>query len=304
MTRSSSTRAAVRGLSADGATSRRSFLKVMAAGTAFAAGGGFLTACQKGGGGAGGGPVNVTLTTHDGWPYGVLPTKKEQKGDPGKEAYADVLQEWMDKNPGVKIKNAALDVWNQETLTTAITGGTAPSAFPGDVIGGWNRANVRSAMLQGLTAEVTEHLKTYGVEDELEDFVKPIWEKWGIDGKFYAAPWIYNVGTGIHYRRDLLQERGLEDPTPEWTWDDVRTLAKGLTEGKRKGFMMQGQALNGGLNADGMDFHAKVPAPGTSWNWRWDLLRRRRPVGPADRAPAGDDLRGQVGTRRRQHARR
>ena len=272
MTRSSLNRAAARDPMA-GATSRRSVLKAMAAGSFLAAGGGLLTACQKGGGsdgGGGGGAVNVTLTTHDGWPFGVMPTAKEQKENPSTKAYADALKDWLDKNPGVKIKNSALDVWNQEALTTAITGGTSPSAFPGDVIGGWNRANVRSAMLQGLTADVTEHLEANKVADKLESYVTPIWEKWGIDGKFYGAPWLYNVGTGIHFRRDLINELGLKEPTPDWTWDDVRTLSKGLTKGKRKGFMMQGQALNGSLNADGMDFHAKVPAPETGWNWRWD----------------------------------
>jgi hypothetical protein len=255
-----------------GTTSRRSVLKAMATAGFLATGGGLLSACQKDGssGGGAGGAVNVTLTTHDGWPFGVMPPAKDQKENPSTKAYAGVLQEWLDKNPGVKIKNAALNVWDQEILTTAITGGTAPTAFPGDVIGGWNRANVRSAMLQGLTADVTDYLDRYEVHDKLEDFVKPIWEKWGIDGKFYAAPWLYNVGTGLHFRRDLIQQLGLKEPTPDWTWDDVRVLSKGLTEGKRKGFVMQGQALNGSLNTDGMDFHAKVPAPDTPWNWRWD----------------------------------
>ncbi|WP_020575867.1 ABC transporter substrate-binding protein [Actinopolymorpha alba] len=254
---------------ATGTTTRRRLLTMMAGGAFAAAGGGFLSACSKGSGAA-----NITLTTNNGWPYGPMPNAKDQKANPGTKAYADVLKAWLDENPGVTIKNSTLDVWNQQTLTTALTGGTAPSMFPGDVIGGWNRANVRAAMSQGLAAEVTEHLKTYKVEEKLADYVKPIWEKWAIDGKFYAAPWIYNVGTGLHYRIDLIRELGLKEPTPDWTWDDVRELAKGLSQGKRKGIALQGWGLNAGLSADGMDFHSTIPAPDTGWNWRWDYTSR------------------------------
>lgn len=255
------------GLAYSGSTSRRQLLKAMAAGGLLAAGGGVLSSCNGGGLGSG---SDVTLTTNGGWPYGVMPTAKLQKDDPGQKAYAEALQTWMDDNPGVTIKNVDLNVWDQEALTTAITGGTAPSAFPGDVIGGWDRANVRSAMAQGLTADVTEHLETYKVESKLADYVTPIWKHWAVDGKFYAAPWLYNVGTGIHYRVDLIRELGLKEPTPDWTWDDVRELALGLTDGKRKGIVLQAWGLNLPVSADGMDFHAKVPTPDTGWNWSWD----------------------------------
>ncbi|HEY8454014.1 MAG TPA: extracellular solute-binding protein [Actinopolymorphaceae bacterium] len=255
-------------------TSRRSVLKAMAASGVLALGGSALASCSSDGERGSGETVDVTLTTYDGWPFGPMPTAKEQKDDPTAKAYAGVLREWMREHPGVKIKNATLNVWDQQALTTAITGGTAPSLYPGDVIGGWNRANVRSAMLQGLVADMTEYLEQYKVHDKLEDYAKPIWEKWEVNGRFYASPWIYNVGTGLHYRRDLVQELGLKEPTPDWTWDDVRELAKGLTEGKRKGIVLQGWGLNMGLNADGMDFHSTIPAPETGWNWRWDYSSR------------------------------
>lgn len=257
---------------------RRQLLKAMAAGSFLAVGGGLLSSCQSDGGDGGSGKaVDVTLTTHDGWPYGVMPTAKQQQADPGQKAYAEALKEWMDKNPGVKVKNVALDVWNTDALKTAITGGTAPSAFPGDVIGNWNPANVRAAMAQGLTAEVTEPLKAYDIDNKLADYVRPIWQKWAIDDKYYAAPWIYNVGTGIHYRIDLIRQLGLKEPTPDWTWDDVRELAKGLTQGKRKGMALQGWGVDMGLNADGFDYHSELPAPSTGWNRKWDY------VGMADR---------------------
>ncbi len=251
------------------APTRRQMLSLMASGTFLAAGGGLLSSCARRGASTDG---HVVLKTSGGWPYGPMPTRKDQKANPGTKSYADVLSAWMDKNPGVTIQDVKLDVWNQQTLSTAITGGTAPSMFPGDVLGGWNRQAVRAAMAQGLSADVTEHLKAHDIAGKLETYVKPIWEKWQVDGKFYAAPWIYNVGTGLHYRVDLVRELGLKEPTPDWTWDDVRTLAKGLTKGKRKGIVLQGWGLNMRMSADGMDFHAKLPAPATNWNWRWDYM--------------------------------
>jgi ABC-type glycerol-3-phosphate transport system substrate-binding protein len=254
-----------------GTPTRRQLLKSIAATGVLASTSGLLSACSKSGSG---GSSSVTLMTHDNWPYGAMPSTKEQKADPSKKAYAEALQEWLDKNPGVTIKNSALDVWNQQALTTAISGGTAPAAYPGDVMGGWDRAAVRGAMLQGLSADVTEHLKANDIESKLADYAMPIWEKWAVDGKFFAAPWIYTVGTGIHYRIDLIRELGLKEPTPDWTWDDVRELAKGLTSGKRKGIVLQGWGVDMGLNADGMDFLSQVPAPDTGWNWRWDYSAR------------------------------
>src|SRR5687768_9928567 len=88
-----------------GVSSRRAVLKAMAAGGMLAFGGGALASCSKGGGGSGAGEaVDVTLTTFDGWPFGRMPTAAEQKANPSTKAYAQVLKQWLDKNPGVTIK--------------------------------------------------------------------------------------------------------------------------------------------------------------------------------------------------------
>lgn len=142
------------------------------------------------------------------------------------------------------------------------------------MIGGWDYAAIRSAFLQGLAADVTDLVAESKMIDKLEDYAKPIWENvWSVEGRYYAAPNAYNVGPGIHYRRDLIQELGLPEPQPGWTWSDVRELAKALTKGKRKGIAMQGLGFSSSVNAEGFEFLSTIPAPETSWNWRRDYMR-------------------------------
>jgi ABC-type glycerol-3-phosphate transport system substrate-binding protein len=151
-----------------------------------------------------------------------------------------------------------------------VSGGTAPAMFPGNVLGGWGSAATRSAFEQGLAADVTALADTYAFADKLAEYAKPAWANSKVNGKFYAAPQGYSAGNGIYFRRDLVQELGLEEPTPGWTWDDLRTLAKGLTEGRRKGLAIQSWGLGWALNAEAFNLLTQLPAPDTGWNWQWD----------------------------------
>ncbi|MEQ7007771.1 extracellular solute-binding protein [Actinopolymorpha sp. B17G11] len=252
-----------------GFTSRRNFLKAVGAAGALLGGGAVLSACNSDG--PGGSSSDVTLNVSADGPYGPMPTKKEQKASIGSLAYAESLQAWLKKNPGVQFKKVSVNVWDQEAITTALTGGTAPAAFVSNVIGSWDAAGIRSAFLQGLAADVTEHVDESKLLPRLADYARPIWEKiWTVNGSYYAAPSSYNVGVGIHYRKDLVNELGLKMPAPGWTWADVRELAKGMTEGKRKGIALQSWGLQGGVSAEGLGLLSEIPAPETPWNWTWD----------------------------------
>ena len=58
---------------------------------------------------------------------------------PGLKAYAEAIQPWLDENPGVKLEQITFDVYDQEALLVAISGGTAPSFYPADVLGRMGR---------------------------------------------------------------------------------------------------------------------------------------------------------------------
>lgn len=205
-------------------TTRRQLLKTMSTATFLALGGGVLSACSRSGGASG---ADVVLTVAGGVAgFDAMPTAKEQKANPSTKAYADALSAWLKDNPGVRTKQVSLNVWDQQALSTAITGGTAPAAFPADVVSAWNQAQLAAASKQGLFADVTDQLKAHKVEENLTDYAKPIFMRKKVGDRFFVAPRVYNVGTGIHYRLDLIRQAGLKEPTPDWTWDDVRELAR------------------------------------------------------------------------------
>ncbi len=63
------------------------------------------------------------------------------------------------------------------------------------------------------------------------------------DGEIYGIPW-YNNGPGLFYRKDLLEEAGLEAPK---SYDELVTAAKQLQTADRSGFIFQAAQTEGGL---------------------------------------------------------
>lgn len=63
------------------------------------------------------------------------------------------------------------------------------------------------------------------------------------DDQLYAVPW-YNNGPGLFYRKDLLEEAGLEPPT---TYDELVDQAKQLQTADMSGFIFQAAQTEGGL---------------------------------------------------------
>jgi len=248
---------------------RRNLLRSLAAGSAAIASGSLTAATTFAQWDQPAEEVDVTLTT-SGWPYGAMPDADARAADPSVDAYAASLQAWMDLNPGVRIEAVEFNVWDQQTSVTGLAGGTAPSFVQGNVIGGWDDATIRGAMAQGLVADVSAPLETYGFAAKLADYAKPLWESWLVNGAYYAAPAAFNNGVGIHYRRDWIAEAGLEEPDENWTWDDVRAIAKAITTPERKGIAFQSWGLGERLASNGWDILTKLPTPDTGWNWTWD----------------------------------
>jgi ABC-type glycerol-3-phosphate transport system substrate-binding protein len=205
-----------------------------------------------------------------GWPFNAMPTKEDIEKSPASKAYAEVLQAWLDQNPGVTVEKVETSIWSQQDLVTAIAGGTAPSAYPGLVLGNYRTDATRAAFVQGLAADITPLVNGYQTNSKVAEYAQPLWSTWNVDNKYYAAPGDYNVGVGIYYRRDLIQEAGLKEPEPGWTWDDFRALAKGLAKGNVKGAALQTWGIGWLLSANGFEMLTKLPAPETDWNWKWD----------------------------------
>ncbi len=204
------------------------------------------------------------------WPWMKIPTAKQAKSDVNAKAVYESVGKWLDDNPGVRLKNITLKVWEQKHLVTAVSGGSGPALFPALVLGNWSGPNTKAAFQQGLAADITELVKKYKFDDKIADFAKPQWSTWPVDGKLYGMPDHFNAGNGIYYRRDLIAKKGLKEPALGWTWDDMRTLVSGLTTDRMKGAAFQKFSANWPLTAQGWLLLSKVPAPAEKWHWKYD----------------------------------
>jgi multiple sugar transport system substrate-binding protein len=63
---------------------------------------------------------------------------------------------------------------------------------------------------------------------EQEDFVPNLKDAFTADGQFYCPPKDFST-LALEYNTDMFDAAGLEYPTADWTWDDLRNAAEKLT---------------------------------------------------------------------------
>ena len=213
--------------------------------------------------------AEVTLQVA-GWPYVPLPAEEPEGGY---TPYEQALTMWLEDNPNVRIEAVEVGIWDTSALLTAIAGGTAPAYFSTGVIGNWNVAGMQAAYVQGLVADITEQYEAYDFENKFSALAKAGSAFYKLGDRVYGVLNEIAPGNGIFYRRDLLAEAGLPEPTPEWTWDDVREYALALPTADRKGLVTQNWGLGWQLGAEGLgdnNLFSRIPDPASGWNWKWD----------------------------------
>lgn len=134
---------------------------------------------------------------------------------------------------------------------TKISAGMGSGDTP-DVMYMWNYP----AYYEGL-----EPLDSY-IEGEGADyksnFYDTLWNYNSIDGAVYGIP----VGFTTHalfYNKDLFAQAGVEEPTNDWTWDDLQAAAKEITEKTdATGFAFQ-------MKPDPYDFEMYLWSNGTAY---------------------------------------
>lgn len=204
------------------------------------------------------------------WPYTPMP---ESEPEGGYSAYEQALAVWLEDNPNVRIETIEVGIWDTQALLTSIAGGTAPVYFSSGVIGSWNVAGLQAAYAQGLVADITEQFESFGFRDKFSELAKAGTAWYMLGDRVYGVMNEIAPGNGIYYRKDLLAEAGLPEPTVDWTWDDVREYARALTTADRKGLVTQNWNLSWQLGAEGLgdnSLFSRVADPSSSWNWRWD----------------------------------
>jgi ABC-type glycerol-3-phosphate transport system substrate-binding protein len=255
------------------ALSRREFLKSVGAGSAglaLAASG--LPALAGSAAAPRAQSAEIVLTT-SGWPLVPLWTEEEVANAPDLQGYNNALSAWLDQNPNVRFERIEANIWSQDAIVPLIAGGTAPTFVFAEAIGGWSTAGTRAAFVQGLVADVTPAIEELGLREKLTPGALAAWEPLtNVGGRYYNYP-IDSGHQGFFYRRDLLNEAGLEDPPIDWTWDDLFEMARALTSPAdgRRGFGAPSWAIGDMLASEGFDLLSRVPSPDTAWNWTRDL---------------------------------
>jgi multiple sugar transport system substrate-binding protein len=89
----------------------------------------------------------------------------------------------------------------------------------------------------------TISMEDYLTEEERGEFFPGTIEGATYDGTLYAIPW-FNNGPGLFYRKDLLDEAGIDVPT---TYDDLVSASKELASGDLNGYIFQAVQTEGGV---------------------------------------------------------
>ncbi len=126
------------------------------------------------------------------------------------------LEAFMAENPGISVRFVPSTDHNV-TMQTAFASGTYPEVFYID----------SSRLPDWATAGVV----AIGDEDieDLDGFYPALLEVFTFEGDLYCPPKDFST-MALQYNKDLFDAAGLEYPTADWTWDDLRAAAEALTD--------------------------------------------------------------------------
>jgi multiple sugar transport system substrate-binding protein len=186
---------------------RRHFLRMSGAGLAGSALLG-IAGCSDSTSPGGNGNGKVTLSW---WDYSVEPALEAQ------------IDRYMEDNPNVTINRRSVPY---ESLNQTLLQGAAAGELPDIAV--VNNPDHQAYAALGVAEDLTERIESWG---EAELYFESPWATTMYQGKNYGIP----VGSNclaLWYNADLLDAAGVNPPA---TWDELKTVAESLTEGKQFG---------------------------------------------------------------------
>lgn len=119
--------------------------------------------------------------------------------------------------------------WYQ-TFTTAIGAGTAPDVSTG---AGYQAVQFYD---QGAVAPLDALIARFEEDGTIDDFLPGTIDRMRYDDHYVALPWGIDIRI-LYYRKDILEEVGVEPPT---TWEEFKSVAEAVTTEDRYGFVTAG----------------------------------------------------------------
>jgi len=144
--------------------------------------------------------------------------------------YRDSIERFKAVCPGVTVDYQPIPDKFQDKLKAQMAGGTAPDVFYVD------DQLMNAFAPSGQLLALDDSMAQAGVSRD--DFIPALLTIFTQDNKTYGLP--KDWGTlGLVYLPEAFQDAGIDEPTEDWTWDDMRTAAKAIADkGTYGGFCM------------------------------------------------------------------
>lgn len=137
------------------------------------------------------------------------------------QIYRDSIARFSSICPNVTVNYVPVPAEFQDKMKAQMAGGTAPDVFYVD-------DQLMTAFApSGQLLPLDEYMAEAGVSRD--DFIPQLLTIFTQDGQTYGLP--KDWGTlGLVYLPEVFQEAGLDEPTEDWTWEDVRSAAQAISE--------------------------------------------------------------------------
>ena len=136
----------------------------------------------------------------------------------------ELAQRFMDEHPDISVKIEAVPDGYTQTLMARIASGSA-----GDLYRYGTHYGMANLALRGLYYPLDE----FATKDnyDLAIYFQGAIDACTVQGQLYALPVNGHPGwSGIYYMPELFEEAGVDQPTTDWTYDDMTEAAIKLTK--------------------------------------------------------------------------
>jgi multiple sugar transport system substrate-binding protein len=150
--------------------------------------------------------------------------------DTEQQVYRDSIERFAEVCPAVTVDYQPIPADFQTKMKAAMAGGTAADVFYVD-------DQLMTAF--GPTGQLLA-LDPYLAEAGTgrDDFIPALLSIFTLEGETYALP--KDWGTlGLIYLPEVFAEAGIEEPTSDWTWDDLKVAAEAIRDNTDKGGFCQ-----------------------------------------------------------------
>jgi multiple sugar transport system substrate-binding protein len=137
------------------------------------------------------------------------------------QIYRDSIERFQGVCPQVTVNYEPIPADFQTKLKAAMAGGTAPDVFYVD-------DQLMTAFApSGQLLALDPYMEQAGVSRD--DFIPALMTIFTYEDQTYALP--KDWGTlGLVYLPDAFTQAGIDEPTEDWTWEDLRTAAQAISE--------------------------------------------------------------------------